>query len=119
MATHYELGKKGEAIAADFLQKKGYRILERNWRFQKAEVDILAFKNGLLVAVEVKTRTDTYFGNPQDFINRAKIERLVTAVDAYIQLRQLVVSVRFDIVALVKNGPSFQIEHLEDAFYHF
>ena len=66
MAIHNELGKKGEQLAVDFLQKKGYTILDRNWRFKKAEVDIIAQKEQILAIVEVKTRSSNYFGNPQD-----------------------------------------------------
>ena len=68
MAEHNELGKLGEELAVDFLQKNGYEILETNWVFQKAEIDIIAQKDNILVAVEVKTRSSIDFGLPQDFV---------------------------------------------------
>ena len=119
MAQHNELGKKGEQLAVDYLQKEGYHITARNWRFKKAEVDIIAEKNGVLAAVEVKTRSSNYFGDPQDFIKSKKIKLLVEAVDEFVNLKELDVDVRFDIIAIIKQGESFNIEHLKDAFLHF
>ena len=80
MAKHNELGQKGEKIAADFLEKAGYEILERNWVFQKAELDIVAQKENILAIVEVKTRTSADFGLPQDFVKPKKIQLLVKAI---------------------------------------
>jgi putative endonuclease len=74
MAKHNELGALGEALAVEFLQKNKYKIVERNWRFKKAEIDIIAQKNNVLAIVEVKTRSSNYFGNPQDFVNQKKIK---------------------------------------------
>lgn len=119
MAIHNELGEKGEQLAVEFLQQKGYRILERNWRFKKAEVDIIAKKDTILVIVEVKTRTSNYFGNPQDFVNPKKIQLLVEAANEYVISKDLDVEVRFDIVAIIQNKNISKIEHLEDAFLHF
>ena len=119
MAQHNELGKKGEQIAVDHLLKKGYDIVERNYRFDKAEVDIIAQKDNTLAIVEVKTRSSIDFGNPQDFVKPKQIQRLVKAVDEYVTVNGLDVEVRFDIIAIVKKGRLFDIEHLEDAFYHF
>jgi putative endonuclease len=119
MADHNELGKKGEQLAINFLVKKGYTILDKNWRFQKAEIDIIAKKKDTLAVVEVKTRSGIDFGNPQDFVNPKKIKLLVSAIDEYIISKDLDVNVRFDIIAIVREGNNFTIEHLEDAFYHF
>ncbi len=119
MALHNELGKKGEQLAVNFLSKKGYEIIERNYRFDKAEVDIIAKKKEILAIVEVKTRSSIDFGNPQDFVKPKQIQRLVKAVDEYVTVNGLDVEVRFDIVAIVKKGKSFEIEHLKNAFYHF
>ncbi len=119
MAEHNDLGKVGEQLAFDFLIKNGYEIKERNWRFQKAEVDIIAQKNNTLVVVEVKTRSTDFFGNPQDFIKQKKINLLVKAIDEYVNKNNLNVEVRFDVIAIVKNGKNYEIEHLKDAFFHF
>ena len=119
MAQHNELGKKGEQLAIDYLISKGYTIVQRNYRFQKAEVDIIAQLKNTLAIVEVKTRSTTDFGNPQDFVKPKQIQRLVKAVDEYVIVNKLDVEVRFDIIAIVKESKGFNIEHLEDAFYHF
>ncbi len=119
MAFHNELGKLGEELAIDFLKNNGYDILEANWTFQKAEIDIIAKKESILSIVEVKTRSSIDFGNPQDFVKPAKIQRLVKAVNAYIISNDLEVEVRFDIIAIHKEKNTFHIEHIEDAFYHF
>jgi putative endonuclease len=119
MAEHYELGKKGEQLAIDFLIKQGYKIVERNWRFQKAEIDIIARKEETLISVEVKTRSTNNFGNPQDFVNPKKIKLMVLAMNEYVLKKDLDVEVRFDIMAITKNKRSFDIEHFEDAFLYF
>ncbi len=119
MAQHNELGKKGEQLAVNFLLKKGYNIIERNYRFDKAEVDIIAQQNDTLAIIEVKTRSSTDFGNPQDFVKPKQIQRLVKAIDEYVNVNGLDLEVRFDIIAIVKENNSFNIEHLENAFYHF
>ena len=119
MAQHNELGDKGEKLAVDFLLKKGYTIRDTNWRFQKAEVDIIAQKADILAVVEVKTRSTKEFGNPQDFVSTKKIKLLVSAIDAYVISKDLDVEVRFDIVAILKNKNKYTIEHIEDAFLHF
>ncbi|MBI9040741.1 YraN family protein [Lutibacter sp.] len=119
MATHNDLGNKGEEIAVDFLQKNNYKIVEKNWRFKKAEVDIIALKKGVLAVVEVKTRSSDYFGDPQDFVNQKKIKLLVEAINEYVISKNLDVEVRFDIIAILKNQEKFDIKHLKDAFFYF
>lgn len=119
MAEHNELGKFGEELAAEYLQNNGYTILETNWTFHKAEIDILAQKDNVLAVVEVKTRTSIDFGLPQDFVKPKKIQLLVKAVNAYVSENDLDLEVRFDIIAISKKGQEFVIEHLTDAFFHF
>ncbi len=119
MAQHNELGKKGEQMAVDFLINKGYDIIERNYRFDKAEVDIIAQKQNTLAIIEVKARSTADFGDPQDFVKPKQIKNLVKAVDEYVTVNDLDVEVRFDIIAIVREGKTFNIEHLKDAFYHF
>ena len=119
MAEHNDLGQLGEDLAVDFLEKSGYEILDRNWRFQKAEIDIIAKKNTSLAIVEVKTRSSLEFGLPQDFVKPKKIQLLVKAVNEYIITNDLDVNVRFDIIAIHKNKESFTIDHIEEAFYYF
>ena len=112
MAQHNDLGKKGEQLAVDYLVGKGYVIIEKNYRFQKAEVDVIAQKENVLVAVEVKTRSSVYYGNPQDFVNPKKIKLLAFAIDNYVIEKDLDVEIRFDIIAVIKNKNTFKIEHI-------
>jgi putative endonuclease len=119
MAEHNELGKQGEALAVEHLQKNGYTILETNWVFQKAEIDIIAQKGTVLAVVEVKTRSSVDFGLPQDFVKPKKIQLLVKAVNEYVTAKDLEVEIRFDIIAIHKEDGHFHIEHIDDAFYHF
>jgi len=119
MAQHNQLGKKGEQMAVDFLLETGYEILERNYRFDRAEVDIIVKKEQILAIIEVKTRSTSDFGDPQDFLKPKQIQRIVKAVDEYVIKNKLNVEVRFDIIAIVKEKNGFSIEHLENAFYHF
>lgn len=119
MADHNELGKQGEALAVEFLQQKGYEILETNWTFQKAEIDIIAQKDSVLAIVEVKTRSSIDYGLPQDFVKPKKIQLLVKAVNEYVLVNDLDLEVRFDIIAIHKEGAEFNLEHIEEAFYYF
>ena len=120
MANHNELGKIGEEIAAQYLMQNGYKILYRNFYYDKAEIDIIAQKEeNTVVIVEVKTRNSDFFGDPQSFVTPAKIKLLVKAANEYIISNELVVEVRFDIIAILKNQKVEKLEHFENAFYHF
>lgn len=123
MAEHNELGKKGEDIAVEYLIQNDYEILNRNWIYQKAEIDILAKKDHFLAVIEVKTRSSIDYGSPQDFVKPKKIQLLIKAVNAYINDREKdfedSLEIRFDIIAIHKTEETFAIEHLTDAFYHF
>lgn len=119
MAEHNELGKLGEELAVEHLQKEDYEILETNWVFQKAEIDIIAKKGEIIAVIEVKTRSSIDFGLPQDFVKPKKIQLLVKAINEYIISNNLEAEVRFDIISIYKNENNFEIEHLIDAFYHF
>ena len=119
MAEHNDLGKIGEEVAVDFLEKNGYEILETNWTFQKAEVDIIALKGEVLAVVEVKTRSSIDFGLPQEFVKPKKIQLLVKAINEYVIANDLDVEVRFDIIAIHATGSNFENVHLEAAFYYY
>ena len=119
MAQHNDLGKKGEQLAIEYLIKKEYKIVETNYRFQKAEVDIIAKKEGVLIAVEVKTRSTNVFGNPQNFVNPKKIKLLILAINNYVIEKDLDIEVRFDVISVLKEKSIFKIEHLKDAFLYF
>ncbi len=119
MAEHNELGIEGEKLAVSHLRKHQYEILETNYRFQKAEVDIIAQKGDTLAVVEVKTRTSADFGNPEEFVSKKKIQLLVKAVDHYVNENDLDVEVRFDVIAILFQKNDVTINHIKDAFYHF
>ncbi|WP_291274241.1 YraN family protein [Flavobacterium sp.] len=119
MANHNELGKFGEQEAVAYLMSNDYEILNQNWTFDKAEIDIIARKGKVLAVVEVKTRSSLEFGLPQDFVKPKKIKLLMKAVNEYVTLYDLDLEIRFDIISVhIENGVT-QIEHLEDAFYNF
>ncbi|MDO3693975.1 YraN family protein [Wenyingzhuangia sp. chi5] len=119
MAQHNDLGNLGETLANEYLIKQGYTILDKNWRYLKAEIDIIALKENTLAIVEVKTRSTDFFGSPEEFITKSKIKMLITAADAYVQKRNLNVDVRFDVIAIVKNKKETTIEHIKEAFLAF
>ncbi len=116
MATHNDLGRLGEDLAVKYLLKKGYQIVDRNWRFQQKELDIIARYNNLLVIVEVKSRSTDYFEHPTDAITPTKIRFLVRATEAYIEQHDIEDEVRFDVVSIIKKEDQYHIEHIEDAF---
>jgi len=117
MKEHINLGKAGEDIAAAHLSEKGYRILERNWRFGKEEIDIIACDGGFIVIVEVKTRTSNYFAEPEASVTKAKQRILVRAANAFVNYRRLAGEVRFDIVSVLIMPEKEVVHHIPDAFY--
>ena len=119
MATHTDLGRLGESLAVGYLLENNYVILERNWRFQKAEIDIIAKKEAQIIIVEVKTRTSNYFGDPQSFVSEEKIKLLLHAANQYLVSNNITLETRFDILAIIKNKSTQEISHLKDAFYYF
>jgi putative endonuclease len=117
MSEHNELGKRGESLAASYLQKKGFVIRRRNFVFDKAEVDIVAEKDGKLVFVEVKTRTSSYLSDPEQLVTPKKQKKIIKAADAYVKAEDLEIESRFDIVVIITNNNRTIFEHIEDAFY--
>ena len=117
--THHKLtGNKGEAIAADYLQEKGYIIIERNWRHKYLEVDIIASNNQKLHFVEVKTRTNTKFGLPEDSIGQTKMNHLKKAAEAYLYQHPEWVKIQFDVIAItLKKEVVVEIFVIEDVFF--
>ncbi|MBU2553167.1 MAG: YraN family protein [Bacteroidetes bacterium] len=117
MAKHNELGKKGEEIARRYLEQKGYIIAATNWRFDKDEIDIVAWQGSVLVIVEVKTASTDYFGAPEEAVDAKKEAFLIRATEAYLEEHDLDCESRFDIVAIVLNDRKQVINHIEEAFY--
>jgi putative endonuclease len=119
MAEHNDFGKLGEQYAVDYLLKKGYTICYRNYRYLKAEVDIIARKNNVLVIIEVKARSTNFINSISDLVSQKKIKLLVSAADHYVNSNDLDVEIRFDIITIMKEKSGFKLSHIEDAFYHF
>ncbi|MBN2349460.1 MAG: YraN family protein [Bacteroidales bacterium] len=117
MASHNELGKKGEEIAEEYLINLGYQIIETNWRFQHKEIDIIARDNNYLVIVEVKTRSNKYFSEPEEAVNFTKQNFLIEAAEAYIEKNELDTETRFDIVSISFNKTDTPvIKHIKEAY---
>ena len=117
MAEHNDLGKEGEDAACTYLESKGYVILNRNWRWRKLELDIVAEHQHNLIVIEVKTRRNDLFGNPEEAVTDAKIRHIIRATDAYIKKFRIDLPIRFDIISVTGTTPPFHIEHIEDAFF--
>ncbi len=119
MSTHNELGTKGEMLAVQYLQERGYEILEINWRFARVEIDIIAKQNQTIIFVEVKTRSSEYFGFPENAVDTIKQKNMATAAEEYLEQHNIETDVRFDVVSIVikKNQPD--IHHIQDAFFPY
>ena len=118
MAKHLELGRRGESIAKTLLENSGYEILDENWTHGKAEVDLIAYKDKVIIFAEVKTRTGNGFGEPEDFVDARKQRLLIEAADEYIYLMEHEGEVRFDIIAILFDRQNnYTLKHIEDAFW--
>lgn len=118
MAKHLDLGARGEQLAAAYLLKKGYIVLETNWRHGRSEVDLIVKDGEILVFVEVKTRTSDYFGRPEIFVTPKKEKMLIRAAHAYMKLTEHEWEIRFDVISIIwQDEEHSEVEHLEDAFW--
>ncbi|RQO39481.1 endonuclease [Chryseobacterium sp. KBW03] len=120
MADHNDFGKIAEDLAADYLQKNGYKILIRNFRFQKAEIDIIAEKNDLIIITEVKARSTDAFMLPHEAVTKTKIKSIVSAANHYMEEFNKDNEVRFDIISVLPDeNKNLIIDHIKDAFQAF
>lgn len=118
MSRHNALGKEGEDRAAAFLTAAGFTILERNYRSGRAEVDIIARKEQLVIFVEVKTRSNYKFGFPEESVSAGKQKRMAMAASQYLFDNGIDAEIRFDVLALLKSPKGdFEITYFEDAFF--
>ncbi|MEM1137363.1 MAG: YraN family protein [Bacteroidota bacterium] len=116
--NHIEKGRKGEDIATSFLKKKNYQIIERNYRYKKMEIDIIACYGDTIVFFEVKTRSKTTFGYPEEFVSPAQELRIMEAATYFLETTALAhYFIRFDIISIIKNKNCQQVLHIEDAFH--
>lgn len=116
MAKHNELGKTGEDKAVDYLIQNGYAVMERNWRLNHLELDIVCTRDNLLVVVEVKTRTSPE-ERPEELLNFKKRRNLLKAADAFVKAKGVDMEVRFDLIVL--TGEKWEVEHIVDAVQTF
>jgi putative endonuclease len=114
-----ELGRWGEDRAKEHLLQSGYEILESNYRFKKAEIDLIARKGNVIIAVEVKTRSGIIVGTPFHAITREKQRNLLLGINHYVQKFKAPIEVRMDAISVIKQGERINIVHLEDAFPAF
>ena len=116
MAAHNELGAWGEHVAADYLQQKGYTIVERDWHSGHRDIDIIALDENVIVFVEVKTRRNRMFGEPEDAIDYMKLRNLRAAINHYIKFKHLSQDIRLDAITVVgtPDGNEPEISHLQD-----
>ncbi|PKF75135.1 YraN family protein [Chryseobacterium sp. PMSZPI] len=120
MADHNDFGKIAEDLAADYLQKNGYKILVKNFRFQKAEIDIIAEKEGMIIITEVKARSTDIFMLPQEAVTKTKIKSIVSAANHYLEEFNKDQEVRFDIISVLRDEKrNLIIDHIIDAFQSF
>jgi putative endonuclease len=117
MASHNELGKWGEDVAADYLLHQGYTILERDWKSGHRDLDIIALDGDTVVFVEVKTRRNRLFTDPESAVDYQKIRHLQQAANHYIKYRNIGQEVRFDIITVVGTmNDNYDVDHIKDAF---
>ena len=116
MALHNELGQKGEAVAVEFLISKGHEILEKNYRYKHAEIDIISTFHNILIFTEVKARSTDKFGFPEEAVSEKKQEKLMEAALHFIEEKDNKNTFQFDIIAIVFEKGEPKIHHIEDAF---
>ena len=111
MARHNEIGRIGEMVAARYPIQQGYSLLETDYRVGHKDIDIVAFKDGVTVFVEVKTRSSDRFGAPEEAVDDEKIRFLLSAANAYIRRKGVMGPIRFDVIAVVGAEEPFSITH--------
>lgn len=117
MSESHDLGKKGEDLAVEYLKNAGFKILYRNWKWGKHEIDIIAENKDFVVFAEVKTRSEDYQEHPVTAITREKQKSIIWAAEGYIKKFNIDKDSRFDVLTIIKMSENFEIDHIEDAFY--
>jgi putative endonuclease len=117
MSESHDLGVKGEELATDYLKNNGFRILGKNWKWGKNEIDIIAEDSQFIIFVEVKTRTDEFLEHPVNAVTREKQKSIIFAADGYLRINRIDKESRFDIITVIIKKDDFSIDHIKDAFY--
>ena len=116
MADHNVLGERGEKLTKEYLEGLGYQIIASNWRERKFEIDLIAIDKQEIVFVEVKTRSTSFFGNPEEAVTNKKQQHLINGADFYIQENEIDLECRFDVIAIILNTNQQEITHIKNAF---
>jgi putative endonuclease len=116
LSKNKEIGRKGEALAVEYLINKGFIILERNYKYGRLEIDIIGQIKNTIVFVEVKTRRSKRYGYPEEAVDDKKTDHILSCADHFIYQNQWNGDIRFDIISVILK-PEISIEHIEDAFY--
>jgi len=111
MSQHNEVGKLGEKIAGEFLEKQGYKIIEQNYRTKYAEIDLVSKKGKDLIFVEVRTKIGENFGTPEETINKKKLIKLYKNATAYTVVKKWKGFFRIDAICIVLK-PDYTIKRL-------
>ena len=119
MSKNIELGSQGERLAHDFLVNQGYKILEKNWRSGKAEVDLIAIHAKTVIFIEVKTRSSNFFAQPESSVDANKQKLMAKAAGDYLAQNNLEGEIRFDVISIILKGSKNEIVHFEDAFFPY
>jgi putative endonuclease len=117
MSDKIKRGNEGEQLAADFLAQKGFEIVERNYRYKRSEIDIIARIDNRLIFVEVKTRSSSDFGHPEEFVDSKKRKKILEGAEYYLYEADWKGNVRYDIVSVKLFNDKSEVVHIEDAFY--
>jgi putative endonuclease len=117
MSEHLALGRKGEDLAAKWLEEKGYKILHRNWRYSRAEVDIIAEKDGVLHFIEIKTRRSLTFGLPEESVDEKKLDTLMDAAEEFLFRFPKWERIQYDVLAIQIRGENVDYFFLEDVYF--
>ena len=115
MAAHNDTGKWGEDLAAKYLEEKGYTIVERDWKSGRRDIDIIALDDDVVVFVEVKTRRNRLFGDPEESVDYHKLQNLQQAISHYVKFKHIRQEIRFDIISVVGTiGSEPDIQHIQN-----
>ncbi len=117
MAKHNEIGAFGEDQAAFFLENDGYEILAKNYRHQKGEIDLIAFKKPFVCFIEVKMRSSNLWGDPESAIDEKKEKLLVATANAYLESHDIDEMARFDVISIVGDEKNYELKHIKDAIH--
>ena len=115
--TNQELGEFGEDYALNYLLQKGFRLIEKNYRFKRNEVDLICKDKDKFVFVEVKTRKTAEIGEPWKAVTKSKQKQIIKCANQFLIENNIEQESRFDIVSIVHNSYGTRLEHIDDAFY--